>query len=68
MTEEDENRGGEKQTRMEKETNEIQEEDGGGRNKRKLQIKYRKDSENYSSERKFNRIQTKNQSRNSDEG
>lgn len=39
---------------MEKKTNEIQEEDGGGRNKRNLQIKYRKDSKNSSRERKFN--------------
>lgn len=44
---------------MKKKTNDIQEEDGGERNRRNLPIKYRKDRENYSSEKKFNRIQTK---------
>lgn len=54
MREEEENTGRKTNAWMEKKTNEIQEEDGGERNKRNLQIKYRKDSENYSRERKFN--------------
>lgn len=59
MREEEENMGRKTNAWMEKKNNEIQKEDGGQRNKRNLPIKYRKDSENYSRERKFNRIHTK---------
>lgn len=63
MREEEENTGRKTNAWMEEKTNEIQKEDRGERNKRNLPIKYRKDSENYSRERKFNGIHTKKKER-----
>lgn len=59
MREEEENTGRKTNAWMEKKPNGIQKEDRGERNKRNLAIKYRKDIENYSRERIFNRIHTK---------